>query len=245
LGEIQTGARPATVLCDVEPKVLQIRCSKAYDEKPSKELLRAVPEEAQTILSIGCGFGATEVELQARGARVTAFPLDSVVGASVGRLGIEVIPGSLDECLRAVGGRRFDCVLMTNLVHLLPEAMTALRRCSLVVEPGGTMVIEGRNFDHLPTLIKRLAGVGDYRRIRRFDEGGIHALGPTAISTVLRGAGFEVSSLAWRDHGWPWPLASLARYSGRLGARTWIVGAERRRSPEHVEDLAFGQAVQR
>jgi 2-polyprenyl-3-methyl-5-hydroxy-6-metoxy-1,4-benzoquinol methylase len=244
LTEIEMGLRPAATLCAVEPKVLRTRCGKRFDETPSPELLRAIPRKAKTLLSVGCGYGATEYEVQTRGARVTAFPLDSVVGATAARQGIEVIHGSLDECLRTVKARRFHCVLMTNLVHLLPEPRAVLEQCAQLVGPAGSLVIEGRNFDHLPALIKRLAGVGDYRKMRSFAESGIHMYGPRAVKKTLGRVGFTVRSLTWSDRGWPWPLGKLAGASGRFGARTWIIQAQRRDLPHAVEATQTSHAVQ-
>jgi 2-polyprenyl-3-methyl-5-hydroxy-6-metoxy-1,4-benzoquinol methylase len=242
--EIEMGSRPATTLCKVEPKVLPIRCGKRFDERPSPELLRTIPSDAKTVLSVGCGYGATEYEVQRRGAKVTAFPLDSVVGATAARHGVEVIQGSLDECLLAVKGRRFDCVLMTNLIHLLPEPRIVLQQCADLVAPMGHLVIEGRNFDHLPALIKRLAGVGDYRKMRRYAESGVHVFGPRALQKTIRRAGLTVRSLTWADRAWPSPLRKLARTTGRFGARTWILQAQRTELSHAVEAAKRRHAVQ-
>ena len=65
-----------------------------------------VPRDAQTILSMGCGSGATRNDLKQRGARVTVLPLNSVVGAANARLGLEVIYGSMAECFNRLGKRR-------------------------------------------------------------------------------------------------------------------------------------------
>ena len=231
--EIYVGARPARILCAVEPRALPIRYGKTYDEIPSMELLRIVPLASKTILSVGCGFGAAEQGLRARGAAVTAFPLDSVVGASAERQGFEVIPGSLDECLLLVKGRRFDCVLMTNLIHLLPDPETVLEQCAHLVGPAGSIVIEGRNFWHLPAIIKRFSGFGDYGRLRSFAASGIHTHGPGTINSILSRAGFTKNHVAWSNRRLPWPLETLAGRSGRFGARTWILHTQRC-APSHV-----------
>ena len=73
LMDILKGAHCVSSLCDVEPKVLQRNWYKSYYEKPCKELLCSIPDDAKTILSVGCGWGATEVELMRRGSKVTAL----------------------------------------------------------------------------------------------------------------------------------------------------------------------------
>src|SRR5208337_2196665 len=118
---IANGTHPATTLCRTECDLLHGAWSKDYYEDPQAEVLSLIPETAREILSVGCGWGATEVRLKERGAAVTALPLDSIIGAEAERLGIEVTYGTLADCLRKMDGRTFDCVLVTNLLHLLPN----------------------------------------------------------------------------------------------------------------------------
>ena len=245
LRAIQAGRVPSTTLCDVEPRVLQIRWSKRYDETPSAALLNAIPPRARTLLSIGYGFGATEQALLEKGVRVTAFPLDSVVGAAGAKRGIEMIYGSLDDCFAAIEDRRFDGVLITNLVHLFPDPDAVLRECCRLLADGGTLTIQGLNADHLPTLIKRTINLQHYGTIGRFAESGIQQCAPSTVAASLRRAGCRVSVVHWVDREWPWPLGKLARYSGRFGARSWIVEAVKMPSRADVDvrrrrSLAFG-----
>ena len=122
LVKIQAGIHPAkNSLCGSRTKMPELLWSKNYYEHPQEELLRLVPETARNILSVGCGCGATEVALKRNGASVTALPLDSVIGAVAAKRGIEVIYGKLEEGFKQLAGRKFDCVLMTDLLHLLPE----------------------------------------------------------------------------------------------------------------------------
>ena len=136
-----------------------------------------VPEETKTVLSVGCGWGAVEGALKERGCKVTALPLDSVIGAMAARRGIEVIYGTLDEGMGILRGRKFDCVLMTNLLHLLPNPWSVLEECTKFVREGGTLVIAGPNFNSIPVLMRRTLGSNDYAKLRSFAESGIHAFG--------------------------------------------------------------------
>lgn len=74
LMKIANHLHPAKTLCGADPAPSDAERPKIYYEKPSEEMLRLVPADAKTILSIGCGCGATEARLQQRGARVTAIP---------------------------------------------------------------------------------------------------------------------------------------------------------------------------
>ena len=146
LKNIGCGHHPASTLCGVESKLRLGRWSKRYDELPLAEVLRMVPAGAKTVLSVGVGTGALEVKLMQSGMRLTALPLDSVVGDAASRLGMEVIYGSLDECFDQLVARRFDCVVMTNLLHLQSDPGRLLRRCCELVEESGVLVLSGPNF---------------------------------------------------------------------------------------------------
>ena len=227
LSDIQNGICQATRLCEVEPKVLQRNWFKSYYGDPDQELLRLVPNDAATILSVGCGWGATEVKLKLRGSRVTALPLDSVIGASVASQEIEVVSGTLAECSRSLSGRRFDCVLMSNLLHLLPDPWSVLREYANLVGKGGVFIIAGYNFDFLPHLLKRRVGIGDYRKLRDFNQSGIHPQGIAMVKREIQHAGFRIECLRWFDAVLPQRLVHLRHWPGQLTKRNWIIKARR------------------
>jgi SAM-dependent methyltransferase len=231
LMEIGDGNHPASSLCEVESKLRRSRWSKPYDEKPSKELLEMVPGNVKNILSIGCGSGNTEVELKKRGIEVTAIPLDSVIGAAAARLGIEVVYGKWDECLAKLNDRQFDCVLMTNLLHLLPNPKTALEQCSRFVREGGTLVLSGPNFNRLPILMKRAFSREDYGKLRSFDESGIKVCGPQTLKKQIEQQGLRVEAIKWVHQASPrQELDGIWAGLGRLSAKDWIILARRRLS---------------
>jgi 2-polyprenyl-3-methyl-5-hydroxy-6-metoxy-1,4-benzoquinol methylase len=228
LTKIRDGAHPATTLCETETKMRRLAWSKSYYEAPSEELLRLVPGEAKTILSIGCGWGVTEASLKERGAQVTALPLDSVIGAVAARHGIELIYGSLSEAWEKLKGRTFDCVLVTNLLHLQANPTQFLRRCTRAVRAGGSIILSGPNFDRLPTWVRRTLGVGDCRKLRSYDDSRINVCGSGMVRRQLEGNGFRVVALHWLNHTLPSSRLSRVRVAfGRLTANDWILQARR------------------
>jgi 2-polyprenyl-3-methyl-5-hydroxy-6-metoxy-1,4-benzoquinol methylase len=244
LKRIERRCHPASTLCEVEPKVFESRWGKRYDECPSEELLSTVPAEAKTVLSVGCGSAVTEIELQNRGLAVTAFPLDSVVGATAARRGIEVVYGTLEECFQHVSGRQFDCVIVTNLIHLLPKPWAMVSRCAELVGPKGTLVIEGQNFERLPILIKRAIGVGHHRKVRSFSVSGVQTYGIGAVKRKIRCAGFQAISVRWQARALPPSSGRFPRWSARFGAETWIVRAQGRHVESDPEQACSTAAAQ-
>jgi 2-polyprenyl-3-methyl-5-hydroxy-6-metoxy-1,4-benzoquinol methylase len=225
LMDISRGLHPVSVLCPMEPKVLQRVYAKSYYEKTSEELRRALPELASDVLSIGYGWGATEPELKQRGARVAVLPLDSVAGVAAARSGMEVVYGSLDECLQKLEGREFDLVLLTNLLHLQKDPGSLVERCCSFVQDGGTLIIAGPNFHRFPTLMRRFTGLGegDFAALRHYDRSGITMCGPRAVTEHIRPSGLRVVSLQWANNR----RFGISQHLGRLTAEQWILEARR------------------
>lgn len=227
LMDIVSGAHAASTLCAIEPKVLQRNWYKSYYETPREELLRCVPCSAKTVLSVGCGWGATEAELNLRGSKVTALPLDSVIGAVVARRGIEVIYGRMKEGIRSLKDREFDCVLITSLLQFLPDPWSVLFGLAKLVSPSGTLVVGVPNFEFLPHLIKRALRVGDYGKIGDFDQSGIHVLSLKKIQRNIERAGFRITDLRWLNFVQPRKMMMLERWPERFVARDWLIQARR------------------
>jgi len=225
--QICDGVHPARTLCDVESKMPGRAWSKSYYEEPSSELLQIIPVDAQTILSIGCGWGATEVQLKRRGASVTVLPLDSVIGAEAAHFGFEVIYGSMDECFTQLGERTFDCVLITNLVHLQRDPIRLLQQSSRFVANAGTIVISGPNL-HPIRLLKRALRIQNYRKLEDYPLSEIRRSGPKKLATHFRKSGFRVRAIRWYDHATiPTFLRRTISNLGAMSARGWIFQAGR------------------
>jgi 2-polyprenyl-3-methyl-5-hydroxy-6-metoxy-1,4-benzoquinol methylase len=228
LMDICDGTHPASTLCKAESKFLHCKWSKNHYENPSEEVLSLVPADAKTILSIGCGWGATENRLKQRGAEVTALPLDSVIGAAAARLGIEVIYGTLEGCLTNLEGRRFDCVLISNLLHLQPNPIQVLQRCSQFVREGGTVVVSNPNFGRIPVMLRRALGMADFKKLRSFSLGGVNPYGMNFMKRQLKHLGFRTVAVQWFDHIPSRNLVAVRRCLGRFMAGDWILKAQRR-----------------
>lgn len=222
--DIAKDIHPVSKLCQSESRMLHGQWSKNYYEPPVEELLTLVPDDAKNILSIGCGWGASEFKLKERGATITAVPMDSIIGAVAENLGIDVVYGSLSECFGKLEGQTFDCVVMTNLLHLLPSPKQVVERCSHFVRQGGTFVISGPNFGSARVLTKRLLAIADYRKLRNFDESGIQLLGPAVLKEYLKKSGLNVAVLRWLNET---SKRGIENKLGRLGAENWVLQARR------------------
>jgi 2-polyprenyl-3-methyl-5-hydroxy-6-metoxy-1,4-benzoquinol methylase len=233
LMKIRSGTHPTGSLCELATQLPQLWWSKDYYERPQVELMQLVPEKAKNILSLGCGWGATEAELKRAGTKVTALPVDSILGAVAAQRGIEVIYGTLKDGLKQLAGRKFDCVIMTDLLHLMPDQGEILKTCFELLQEGGTLLISGTNFGRMPIFAKRIAGLGDYKNLRSFKQSGINISGPRTIAKLARNAGLYVSPVEWINHALPGrKFADVRMKLGSLTAKNWILKATRQAGTE-------------
>lgn len=226
--EIGTGTHPVSNLCETESRLQHGKWSKSYYEKPCNEVLELVPHDAQTILSVGCGSGATESALKQRGARVTVLPLDSVMGAASARLGLEVVYGTWNECLKILGDRQFDAVFVKDLLHLQADPGQMAEQYARLVGQGGTLVLAGPNFSRLPFFVKRVLGIGEFRKLRSFDASGVSICGPKTLAGHLTKAGLHATMVQWLNHGiGRGRLSGIRIRLGRFTAKDWVLQARR------------------
>jgi 2-polyprenyl-3-methyl-5-hydroxy-6-metoxy-1,4-benzoquinol methylase len=221
-------AHPASTLCEVESKMPHLSWSKSYYETPGETFLRMVPRDAKNILSIGCGWGVAEAGLKQQGMKVTAVPLDSVIGAAAARLGIDVIYGTWEECLKILDGRRFDCVFISNLLHLQREPGRVLEQLSRFVCENGTLLVNGPNFKRVSTLAKQVFKANENQKLRSFDQSGISVCGPGSLARHIKKGGLRVVAVQWLNHEFAKNKpGTMPIRLGSFTAKDWILQAQR------------------
>ncbi len=237
----EDGHRPNR-LCNLDAGIQQGRWSKRYDEW-SEEVERALPPGAKTVLSVGAGNGRAERAWKGNGCLVTVVPLTSVKGQELRRRGIESIDTTFEEMDRDLNNRTFDCVVVTNLLHLQKSPSELLAGCARRVSPEGALIVKSPNFDFLPVLVRRKLQIGEFRHLSNFDRSAVRPLCIDEIRRELKRCGFSEIRITWisdADHGSPSGALSCAKrlrnYFGkhvlrkrptRYSADHWIIRAVR------------------
>lgn len=177
------GHRPAP-LFPVETKVPAAAYSKDCYEQPRQELTAIIPPGVRSVLSIGCGWGASEAWLTERGLHVTAVPVDPVIGGKGAAAGVEIVVGDLATARRQLAGRRFDCLLLLNVLHLVPEPVSLLRDFVPFLSKNGVIVSLFPNMTRVPNLRRKRTGkLGDYA------QSGVHLSSHKSVQRWFREAG--------------------------------------------------------
>jgi len=223
---------PSTLLPSTATRLWHRRWSKDYYEPANPELVKILNDpsrEIETVLSIGCGSGVTEKAFADEGALVTALPLDSVIGALAHSVHeIDVVYGTLDQGLTHVADYRFECVVVTNLLHLLPSPFNLLNRCIDLLLPGGTLLLAGINLDPGPLLLRRLRHPDQYEGLTDWTKSGINVHSTREIRRWLKTAGLSVAPVRRFN------AKGGTRRLGRWAANNWVIAATTRNVPrEH------------
>jgi 2-polyprenyl-3-methyl-5-hydroxy-6-metoxy-1,4-benzoquinol methylase len=184
--------RIQAALIPVETRLFASWYSKDYYEPMRPEVVGEVPAESQQILSIGCGSGEAERWLAQRGAQVTAACLDGVIASCAQSEGVEALWGSWGEIKNQIGERRFDCLLLSNVLHLAPDPSAMLAECAELLSHDGRCVILVPNLGSIRSRMgkwrrdKRYLAIGDYT------VSGTRQIGRGMLARWMKAAGLQV-----------------------------------------------------
>jgi SAM-dependent methyltransferase len=185
--------------------------SKDFYEAARTEIISEIPATATSVLSVGCGSGVTEKLLAAKGVKVVAVPLDAVVAAGAEAEGVEIIGGDLSSVRKKLARRKFDCLLLSNVLHLVEDPIAMLGSFTEFLSKGAALVIVVPNVRPLRItydMVKRAAGMahekpsvvywrmlrGDkaLRRRGKFEEIGVHETSERKVRDWCTAAGLKL-----------------------------------------------------
>ena len=186
-----------------ETALKQGRWSKSYYEEGVEDLIGMMPSKTKDVLSIGCGRGATEGILVEQGMRVTAVPLDSVIGACAKARGVEIVPSDSEKALDALSGRSFDCILFMNVLEHLPNPVGILSRYAKLLSADGVVLISVPNVNHIKVWHDLLRGGITWRQRYDFEKSRLHFTTMNVVKRWLKRSGMKVVNVVYQYDG-PW-----------------------------------------
>jgi len=201
LMKLQSQGTRAPEAIRVEPRLMELRWAKSYYEASREDLLEMIPATARRVLSLGCGWGATERSLLEHGLDVSAIPLDSAIGRVADATGVTIVDESLSSAPSRFTASSFDVVLMTGLLHLIEDPVVLLRQYGALLAENGRFIVTVPNIQHLAVRLRsmmrdrRLDGLDDYRR------GGVHKACHRQVRAWFEDAGLTVTQVKNKIEG--------------------------------------------
>lgn len=168
--------------------------AKNYYEPVREDVLSLLPQSTHSVLSIGCGWGAAEQELIRRGKSVVAFPLDPIVSACVKARGVETIECDLANVGDELKSRKFDCVLISNLLHLSRDPVGMLTAVTNALTDKGAVIAVVPNLSSAQVLWKRMLHKTGYENLGHFESSGVQLTSIRSVKRWFTSSGFSVNT---------------------------------------------------
>lgn len=178
-----------------DPLLSDASWDKNYYEPVCEDVARAVPPEVKTLLSVGCGCGATEERLKQRGIEVTGIPLDRIVGITAAAKGIKVLSPAMDPALAEINDQRFDCILLNHALCHFPDPEAVVRQLRRLLHERSCLIATWRNGGklwQLRTPELRAASAWFASQADIYDRVRFHFAGFGRMKKWLAGGGLQV-----------------------------------------------------
>lgn len=147
---------------------------KLYYEQCRDDILAVVPHHSRNVLSVGCGWGATEAKLVQRGVRVVGIPLDSVIAESAKSRGIEILSPNFNRAKESLTNEKFDCILLTDVLQHLRNPGEILTEYAKQLDEQGYVIITVPNFNYIKHFYGIATNGKAFKNGKIFDKTQIH-----------------------------------------------------------------------
>jgi 2-polyprenyl-3-methyl-5-hydroxy-6-metoxy-1,4-benzoquinol methylase len=201
-----------------------------YYEPCRDDVVNLIPADAGEILSVGCGWGATESHLMETGRRVVAIPLDSVIGKLAESKGIEVTVPNFGKVFDGFRDRQFDAIVLSEVVQHLPDPVDVFARLGTLLKENGVLVGSVPNLGLTRRLSRRLFARNRQTALLkgRYPETALNFTSAATVKTWLKASGLQLLEVRYENYATSHPLSRLAPYlPGVLTASNIVFSAVR------------------
>jgi 2-polyprenyl-3-methyl-5-hydroxy-6-metoxy-1,4-benzoquinol methylase len=146
------------------------------------------------VLDIGCGEGLLATELKNNGNRITG--IDELPRAARESVLEQYYSADLDKgiepVLRALNGKRFDCVLLLDVLEHLRQPEKILEECHQVVGPDSDVIISLPNVANITVRLMLLFGRFNYRNQGILDRTHLRFFTLKTARQFIESRGFRI-----------------------------------------------------
>jgi glycosyltransferase involved in cell wall biosynthesis len=160
----------------------------------SHDFARIAAGSGQDVLEVGLGDARFGAELEKAGNRVVyAGPEPGPAAAEVETFIQADVTCGLAPVTHAIGERRFDKVLLLDVLEHVPQPENILREAASLLKPNGQLVVAIPNVANLTVRTMLLFGVFDYHDRGILDRTHLRFYTRKTAVRLLESCGFEVT----------------------------------------------------
>jgi 2-polyprenyl-3-methyl-5-hydroxy-6-metoxy-1,4-benzoquinol methylase len=147
-----------------------------------------------TVLDIGAADGSVARELTARGCRVWAIEANADAAALAQPACERVIVADVEDLdlEAALEGRRFDVVLLLDVLEHLREPLATLKRARDLVAEGGRIIVSIPNVTHGAVRLSLMSGAFTYTETGLLDKTHLRFFDRRGAEALFRDAGLQI-----------------------------------------------------
>lgn len=167
-----------------------------YDHR-RPEVLPFVPDDARSVLEVGCGAGEFGKLVKERNPRCEVWGMEPGPEAVAAAENLDhVISGVFDGDMPELQGKKFDCIVFNDVLEHIPNPEKVLRECKNFLTDGGCIVASIPNILFFYQITKILyeqdwkyedSGIMDNTHLRFFTK--------KSIVRMFESCGYEITKI--------------------------------------------------
>lgn len=174
------------------------------------QLAVGLGKPAMEVLEIGCSSGYVGATLVAKGHRVTGVEVDPEAAEAARGALQAVFTGDADAFFGAHPDRRFDAILLGDVLEHMAEPGATLARCASRLAPDGALAISLPCVAHGSIRAMLLEGRWEYADYGLLDRTHLRFFSRQGMLDLLTGAGLRIDKL----HAVLMPIETASREYG-------------------------------
>lgn len=166
-----------------------------YYVHPRPEIVNLVPLEAKKILDIGCGAGATGLELLNRqSCELYGVELNEFVGSIASHHFERIDKTDIESLDLPYPPATFDTIILADILEHLENPWKIVEKLSNHLKPNGSLICSIPNISHVEALLPLLQGNWNYVDAGILDRTHLRFFTPNTVLSLFPTQLFEIQS---------------------------------------------------
>lgn len=161
----------------------------------SHQFARQAVLPGDEVLDLGCGRGELAAEMVERGCRLVGvdfIPSDQVTPVLEQYIQTDLLANGIAEVSPRLGNRKFDKILLLDIIEHLADPASVVRECRKLLRPGGQIIVSVPNVANISVRLLLLLGRFDYLERGILDRTHLRFFTRKTIRQLLDTEGFAV-----------------------------------------------------